>query len=102
MHLVVIKKKIVNKYPFVVPYMFNALNDSRDLALRRMKAPETHRYMLPFLPSYLEEINDIFDGDSWPYGLEANRKPLETLVTYLEDQAMIPLEELFAPVYGRI
>ncbi|GMF70368.1 unnamed protein product [Aspergillus oryzae] len=82
--------------------MFNALNDSRDLALRRMKAPETHRYMLPFLPSYLEEINDIFDGDSWPYGLEANRKPLEALVTYLEDQAMIPLEELFAPIYGRI
>lgn len=58
--------------------------------------------MLPFLPSYLEEINDIFDGDSWPYGLEANRKPLEALVTYLEDQAMIPLEELFAPIYGRI
>ncbi|KAB8215450.1 hypothetical protein BDV33DRAFT_208310 [Aspergillus novoparasiticus] len=88
MHLVVIKKKTVDKYPFVVTSMFNALNDSKDLALRRMKAPGTHRYMLPFLPSYLEEIDGIFGGDPWPYGLEANRKSLEALVTYFEDQAM--------------
>ncbi|OGM47315.1 hypothetical protein ABOM_003871 [Aspergillus bombycis] len=105
MHLVVIKKKIVDRYPFVVTSMFNALNDSKDLALRRMKSPGTHRYMLPFLPSYLDEIDDIFGGDPWPYGLEENRKPLEALVTYLEDQALIrhkvPLEELFAPIYGK-
>ncbi|KNG84166.1 hypothetical protein ANOM_008592 [Aspergillus nomiae NRRL 13137] len=105
MHFVVIKKKIVDQYPFVVTPMLNALNDSKDMALRRMQSAGTHRYMLPFLPSQLEEIDDIFGGDPWPYGLEVNRKPLEALVTYLEDQTVIshkvPLEQLFALIYGK-
>ncbi|KAE8347704.1 hypothetical protein BDV24DRAFT_157180 [Aspergillus arachidicola] len=88
MHLVLIKKKILVKHPFVVTSILNALNDSKDLALRRMKSPGTHRYLLPFLPSYPEETDDIFGGDPWAYGLEANRKSLEALVTYFEDQAM--------------
>jgi len=29
------------------------------------------------LPADLDEINDIFDGDPWPYGVEANRPTLE-------------------------
>ncbi|KAF7594568.1 hypothetical protein BBP40_008835 [Aspergillus hancockii] len=103
MHLVVIRRKIVDKHPFVPTTLFNALNDSENLALHRLKFGSTHRYMLPFLLSDLEEVEDHFGGDPWPYGLEANRKPLEALVSYLEDQAMIsqkiPLEQLFAPVY---
>jgi 4,5-dihydroxyphthalate decarboxylase len=46
-----------------------------------------------------EEINDVFAGDPWPYGIEANRPTLEALVSYLADQGMIakPLrvEDLF-------
>lgn len=59
--------------------------------------------MLPFLPSDLEEIEDLFGGGPWPYGVEPNRKVLESLVTPLYDQAMIarkiPLEELFPAIW---
>jgi 4,5-dihydroxyphthalate decarboxylase len=34
------------------------------------------RYMLPWLPSELDEIDEVFGGDPWPYGLEPNRKTL--------------------------
>ena len=47
-------------------------------------------------------IRGTFGQDCWPYGLEANRRTLEALVTYLEEQSMvdkqIPIEELFTPV----
>ena len=43
-------------------------------------------------------------GDPWAYGLEPNRKTIETLVGYMREQGFIarriPLEELFAPVEG--
>ena len=39
--------------------------------------------------------------DFWPYGLESNRKTLETFVRYMHEQGMIdrrmPIEDLFAP-----
>jgi 4,5-dihydroxyphthalate decarboxylase len=105
MHLVVIKKEIVDKYPFVATSLFNALNESKNLALHWMKFAGTNRYMLPFLPSDIEEIDELFDGDPWPYGVEENRKCLEALVSYLYEQAMIPrkipLEELFASIHGQ-
>jgi 4,5-dihydroxyphthalate decarboxylase len=105
MHLVVIRKAVTDKHPFVATSLFNALNESKNLALRRMKFAGTNRYMLPFMPSDLEDIDQMFGGDPWPYGVEANRKPLEALVSYLYEQGMIarriPLEELFAPVHGQ-
>jgi 4,5-dihydroxyphthalate decarboxylase len=40
--------------------------------------------------------------DFWPYGVEANRRALETLPQYLHEQHLaprvVPIEELFAPV----
>ncbi|KUL89313.1 hypothetical protein ZTR_03747 [Talaromyces verruculosus] len=99
MHLVVIKKDVLDRHPFVAMSLFKAMNESKDIALAQMKFASTYRYMLPFLPSDLKEIEDLFGGDPWPYGVEPNRKVLESLVTFLYDQAMIaqkvPLEELF-------
>ena len=62
------------------------------------------RYMSPWLPAELDEIEAVFGGDPWPYGVEANRPTIEALVRYLVDQSMIAepvaIDELFAPVRG--
>lgn len=105
MHLVVIKRALVEQHPWLPTSLFNAFNESKDLALRRMKFTGALRYMLPWLPSELDEIEETFEGgDPWPYGLEQNRKTLEKLVEFLEAQGMIgekpKLEELFWPVRG--
>ncbi|KAJ9137144.1 NMT1/THI5-like [Pleurostoma richardsiae] len=105
MHLVVIKRKIVEQYPFVPTSLFHAMNESRKIGLRRMKFQGTYRYMLPFMSSDLREIDELFGGDPWPYGIEPNRNTLEALVSFLHDQGMIPdkipVEDLFAPINGQ-
>ena len=62
------------------------------------------RYMLPWMVSDLHEIDEVFGKDFWPYGVEENRPTLEALVTYLDEQHMIPkklaIEEIFAATYG--
>lgn len=103
MHLVVIKRSLVEAHPWIALSLYNAFNESKEVALRRMKFLGALRYMLPWLPSELDEINEVFeDGDPWPYGVEKNRRTLETLVEFLHDQGMIErkptLEELFWPV----
>lgn len=99
MHLVVIRKEIVEKYPFIAKALYDAMDESKNVSLRRMKLASTYSYMLPFLSSDIAEVEEIFGGDPWPYGIESNRKVLELLITLLFDQAMISrqvaLEELF-------
>ena len=104
MHLVVVKRKLVEENPFVATALFDAMNESKNTALRRMKFMGALRYMLPWLPSELDDIQEVFGDDPWPYGVEPNRPTLEALVRFLHDQGMIkgpiPIEELFAPVRG--
>jgi 4,5-dihydroxyphthalate decarboxylase len=50
----------------------------------------------------MEEERELFGpGERWPYGLEANRHVLETLVQYAHEQGLIKtrldLKSLFAP-----
>jgi 4,5-dihydroxyphthalate decarboxylase len=49
----------------------------------------------------MDEVRADLGADFWPYGLEPNRKALETYVHFLHEQHLIdrpvPVEELFAP-----
>jgi 4,5-dihydroxyphthalate decarboxylase len=104
MHLVVLRRDFYEQHKFAASSLYNALNESKRLAWTRMRYTGTLRYMLPWLPAELAEIDELFGGDCWPYGVEANRKTLETLVQFLVEQSMIekavPVEELFAPLRG--
>jgi len=77
----------------------NALCQSKDRALAQMKERGALRYMLPWLPADMDEIDDVFGGDPWPYGIEVNRPTLEALVQYMVEQNFIakpiPIEDLF-------
>jgi len=89
MHLVVIKKTIYEKYPFIGRSLFNAFCDSKNIALTRMKNLAALRYMLPWLPDDLDEIEDIFNGDPWPYGAVENQHCIDTLINYMFEQGII-------------
>lgn len=104
MHLVVIRKDLYERQPFVATSLYNAFCAAKDYAREKMRYPSTLRYMLPWLPADVEEIDELFGGDCWPYGIEPNRPTLEALVSYMAEQGLIPetipLEKLFVPTYG--
>ncbi|EGR44180.1 uncharacterized protein TRIREDRAFT_112521 [Trichoderma reesei QM6a] len=102
MHLVAFRREFYEANRFVASALFNALEDSKEIARKRMQSLGALRYMLPWLGRDLDEIRETFGGDCWPYGVEENRRTLEALVRFLHEQNMIertvPVEELFAPV----
>jgi 4,5-dihydroxyphthalate decarboxylase len=102
MHTVVIRRDVHEKHAFLASALYHAFEQSRQLALQKMKYRGTLRYMLPWMTAELDEIDAVFGGDPWPYGIEPNRPTLEALVQYLVEQhliaARIPIEELFVPV----
>ncbi|MBI2319104.1 MAG: ABC transporter substrate-binding protein [Betaproteobacteria bacterium] len=102
MHVLAIRRDVYEKHPFVAASLYQAFCDSKKTALEKMRYLAALRYMLPWMPDDLDEIDRVFGGDPWPYGIEANRPTLEALVTYLVEQSIIaapiPVEELFVPV----
>ncbi len=99
MHLIVIRRDVHEAHPFVAASLYRALCESKDRALALMHERGALRYMLPWLPADMDEIDDVFGGDPWPYGIEANRPTLEALVQYMVEQHFIPkrisIEDLF-------
>lgn len=52
----------------------------------------------------MDEIDEVFEDDPWPYGIEANRPTLDALVTYMAEQSIIAapirIDDLFVPIDG--
>lgn len=105
MHLLALRRDVYEEHPFIASSLFDAMCQSKDNARGRMHDLGTLQYMLPWMTADLDELNDVFDGDAWPYGIEPNRPTLEALVGYLAEQAIIahplPIEDLFVPTFGR-
>jgi 4,5-dihydroxyphthalate decarboxylase len=105
MHTIVVREDLVQRHPWILESMFKAFVESKDWAMQQMRFSGTHRYMIPWLQADIEEIDELFGGDPWPYGLEENRTAIETFLSYLVDQGFLsaapPIEQLFTPLETR-
>jgi 4,5-dihydroxyphthalate decarboxylase len=105
MHLIVLRRDFYEKHPFVASSLYQAFCESKDRAFKRMRYLGTLRYMLPWMTAELDEIDEVFGGDPWPYGIEHNRAALEALIRHLVDQSLIAkpvrIEDLFVPVFEK-
>jgi 4,5-dihydroxyphthalate decarboxylase len=105
MHLIALRRDIYEQNPFIASSLFDAMCESKERARMRMRDVGTLQYMLPWMTADLDELDEIFAGDAWPYGIDPNRPTLEALMRYLCDQAIVkstmPIEDLFVPTRGR-
>jgi 4,5-dihydroxyphthalate decarboxylase len=101
MHVVGLKKEIVDKYPWVPVNLFRAFEEAKSVAMHRMENPRIAPIV--WYREAWEEQAEVFKSDPWEYGLtDRNRHTLETLVGYSFEQGMIkrqiPVDELFLNV----
>lgn len=101
MHVVVIKRKIYEKSPWVAVSLYKAFARAKSVGMRRLEYSATLFCSLPWLGLNLQEIRTQMGNDPFQYGVEENRKVLETLLEYSYEQGLVSqrlkLEELFAP-----
>lgn len=106
MHVVVIRKDVYERNPWIAQSLFKAFVAAKDWAVDLMYFSGAQRYMLPWLFDDLRELDEVFGKDPWPYGIDRNRATLETFVRYLHQQGFIadevPVESLFVPMHGRL
>jgi 4,5-dihydroxyphthalate decarboxylase len=103
MHTVVIRKEVYEKNRWVAQSLFKALNESKQRAYSEFYSPPGNlgsKFMLPWITGHLEDVRDLMGWDFYSYGIEPNRKTLETLLRYCHEQGlarrMLKPEEIFA------
>jgi 4,5-dihydroxyphthalate decarboxylase len=101
MHVIVIKRAIYEKDPWVAQTLYKAFCAAKDLCMSELYDTNILRVSLPWTSAEYEDTCDLMTSNYWPYGLASNRKNLETLHGYLYEQGLIKqrlhLDELFAP-----
>jgi len=104
MHLVAIRRDRYERDPWIASSLYKAFVAAKNRGLAQLHRSGAHAYMLPWIDQDVKEIDEVFGGDPWPYGIDANRATLEALVQYMAEQYLIarPLaaEELFVPLPG--
>jgi 4,5-dihydroxyphthalate decarboxylase len=97
-HCVVVRRSVVERYPWVALNLFDAFQAAAEMVRRR--SLET---LAPYFAAGLvdRDLSDVLARDPWAYGIAAARPALETLLRYLETQQLLArpvrIDELFAP-----
>lgn len=102
MHTIVIREALHERHPWLASSLFKAFVQAKSAAEREMRFSGAMKYALPWLHNDLEEIDRLFGGDPFCYGLEENRASLEALSRYLYDQGFVDrninIDNIFAPI----
>jgi 4,5-dihydroxyphthalate decarboxylase len=83
MHALVIRRDTYERAPWLAASLIRACEEAKRIALAEMRFTASLRYMLPWLVEDIEEIDAVFGGDPWPYGLAANAPTLEAFGRHL-------------------
>jgi 4,5-dihydroxyphthalate decarboxylase len=101
MHLIGVRKTLVEKHPWLPAAVFKAFEQSKAVALEHLFDTSATKVTIPFLEERLQEARALMGNDYWAYGVEPNRKTLETFLRHHHAQGLSPrvvkVEELFHP-----
>jgi len=88
MHVIALRKAILADNPWVARNLVNAFEESKRRSLERILDPAVSRYPLPWLTNYAVRMRQMFGGELFPYGIEANRPTLELFLRYCHEQGI--------------
>jgi len=99
MHAVAIKRSIATEFPWIPQTLTNAFIAAKRLADADLRETAALPIGLPFIFEHVRDTTELMGADFWPYGLEANRKTLETLGRYSHRQGLIPSPPVFDELF---
>lgn len=88
MHVIALRKAILDGNPWIARNLLNAFEESKRRSLERILDPAVSRYPVPWLTNYARRTQEMFGGELYPYGIESNRPTLELFLRYTHEQGI--------------
>ena len=100
MHTVVLRKDVYRENPWIAQELTKALTKAKDICMERIRRTSALSTTLPWVHDELDETQALMGDNFWPYGVEANRDTIETMIEFSYQQGLIDTEfdaaDLFA------
>lgn len=101
MHVVAIRREVYEKHRWVAQALYKAFSEAQKLTYEQLRVSASLKTMLPWQIAMVEDTIATMGQNWWPYGIEPNRKVIETFTRYHQEQGLSPrqltVEEMFAP-----
>lgn len=105
MHTLVIRRDLAAERPDLVRDVYDGFCKSRDAAAGRYRRGRIFNNMdhcmVPWFPRLLDENQSLFADDWFPYGIDANKTMIDTLLRYHYEQGLskrhLTREDVFVP-----
>ena len=100
MHAIGIRRSLAERHPWLAASVYKAFVEAKRLAEDDLAEMTALKIGLPWVTAELEDTRRIMGPDFWPYGVEPNRKVLETMLRYSFEQGLtvrhLRIEDVFA------
>jgi 4,5-dihydroxyphthalate decarboxylase len=100
-HVVTLKREFVDRFPDAPVTLLRAWRQARDIAFDRVLGSDPEYLVITWAACAVEEQRALMGEHYWAYNLEDNRKTLEALTLFAQQQGYTPsrvdYEELFDP-----
>ncbi len=101
MHLIGIRRTLAEKHPWLPATIAKAFGEAKAVAIAHLADTSATKVTLPFVEEQLRAARLLMGADFWSYGLEPNRKVLDTFLKHHHAQGLSPrrvaVDELFHP-----
>ncbi len=91
MHTVVLRRALVAEHPDLARAVYQGFCAAKDHAMQNYRFGRIFNHitiMVPWFSELFDENRDFFAEDWWPYGINANRAAVDTLLRYHYEQGL--------------
>ena len=101
MHMVGIRKSLVEQHPWLPVNVYKAFAEAKRLAMHDLNEINMLLVTLPWVVHEYNATRELMGDDYWPYGFKENLHSLDVFTRYHHEQGLssrkLAPEELFAP-----
>ena len=101
MHTIIIRRELYQANRWIAMSLYKAFCQAKDAVTNKLDTASALYITLPWMLDEVERTRKAMGHDFWSYGIEPNRKTLETFFRIHHEQGLsgklMTIEELFAP-----
>src|ERR1700689_1378981 len=88
MHVLGIRRELAEQHPWLPGAVFKAFEQAKEAGLAKLSDTSATKVSMPFVEERLKEARDLMGQDFWAYGVEPNRKTLESFLHHHHAQGL--------------
>jgi len=89
MHVIAIRNDAIKENPNLPKKVFEMYSKAKQMAYEDMETTTSLKVTLPWVAQEFKDTQALMGEDFWSYGIEANRKELESVMRYVYEQGLV-------------